>query len=64
MQGLMMKYFVLKPAGDDAYAEASREAMKAYAATIRYTDATLADELERWIDACVDDLKTNPKLID
>lgn len=31
MDGLMMKYFVLKPRGNDAYAAASRAAMHAYA---------------------------------
>jgi hypothetical protein len=31
MNGLLMKYFVLKPAGDDRYAAASRKAMRAYA---------------------------------
>jgi len=30
MNGLMMKYFVLKPAGDSPYHTASRKAMKEY----------------------------------
>ena len=35
MSGLFMKYFVLKPAGNDAYAAASRAAMFRYALFIR-----------------------------
>lgn len=44
-----MKYFVLKPKGDDVYARASRNAMGVYAATIREANFDLAEELEAWV---------------
>ena len=46
--GLLMKYFVLKPGGEDAYAVASRAAMREYAAMIEHTNQQLAHELLRW----------------
>lgn len=46
--GLRMKYFVLKPAGDDAYAKASRAAMFRYARFIREDNPTLSRELTDW----------------
>jgi hypothetical protein len=45
---LQMKYFVLKPAGDDAYAKASRDAMQAYARSIRDENPGLYADLETW----------------
>ena len=49
MTGLHMKYFMLKPAGDDLYAVASRAATLAYANIIRSTNPVLAKELESWV---------------
>lgn len=46
--GLEMKYFVLKPAGNDKYAAASRKAMRAYADFIRDENPVLSDELRDW----------------
>lgn len=48
MDGLKMKYFVLKPAGDDAYAKASRAAMNRYAtdANGQWVEAATAIEWE------------------
>ena len=51
MDGLKMKYFVLKPksnAEDDIYAHASREAMKTYADVIEPVNPDLALELRVW----------------
>ncbi len=51
MEGLTMKYFVLKPEGkskEDVYAAASRKAMKAYSDYIRPTNEQLANELWSW----------------
>lgn len=48
MAGLQMKYFVLKPSGDDAYAKASRAAMRAYAIRIMEENPELARELTDW----------------
>lgn len=45
-----MKYFVLKPHGEDEYAAASRSAMLTYARRIEGTDAILAAELRIWIE--------------
>lgn len=46
--GLKMKYFVLKPAGDSIYHAASRKAMRAYARHIREENPALAADLEKW----------------
>ncbi len=48
MNGLLMKYFVLKPKGFDLYAYASREAMRAYASIIFNENPELAKELREW----------------
>jgi len=45
---LEMKYFVLKPRGDDRHAVASRAAMRMYARSIRTADPELARELREW----------------
>ena len=50
MNGLEMKYFVLKPSGTDAYAKASRIAMKAYANHIEAINKDLCDDLRNWAD--------------
>lgn len=47
---LEMKYFVLKPKGTDPYAKASREALVAYAESIKTHDPNLAEELWEWVD--------------
>jgi hypothetical protein len=49
MDGLIMKYFVLKPKGTDAYAEASRDAMWHYAHRIEKENRKLARQLLRWV---------------
>ena len=49
MNGLLMKYFVLKPGGIDAYAKASRKAMLTYASYIEDENYQLATELEEWV---------------
>lgn len=48
MAGLKMKYFVLKPKGNDRYAKAARKAMRAYALHIQNENKELADELRDW----------------
>ena len=48
MSGLKMKYFILKPKGNDAYAEASRAAMNQYARLIENENPQLASELKEW----------------
>ncbi|MBU1082753.1 MAG: hypothetical protein KKB59_19950 [Spirochaetes bacterium] len=48
MAGLMMKYFVLKPEGDDEYAIASRNAILEYAKSIKSTNSDLARDLIDW----------------
>ena len=53
MNGLQMKYFVLKPESKkdaDDYAFASRMAMRAYAANIKHENPQLAKELHKWVD--------------
>lgn len=49
-EGLKMKYFVLKPNGDDVYARASRAAMRQYASVIAEENQQFADELQEWAD--------------
>lgn len=48
MEGLTMKYFSLKPKGGDAYAQASRIAMVAYAESIYGENPMLAIDLIEW----------------
>jgi hypothetical protein len=48
MNGLMMKYFVLKPKGKDIYAQASRKAMRVYADYIEKENQEFAKELHEW----------------
>jgi hypothetical protein len=48
--GLRMKYFVLKPEGDDEYAIASRMAMRAYAKEIEMFNLPLANDLRDWVE--------------
>jgi hypothetical protein len=50
MNGLEMKYFVLKPKGDDPYAAASRKAMEAYADAIKRENPRLARALISWVE--------------
>lgn len=49
-KGLQMKYFVLKPKGDDDYAEASRLAMETYADYITLENKELGDSLRKWAE--------------
>lgn len=46
---LEMKYFVLKPKGNDLYALASRAAMLEYAGIIKMHNPDLAHELRMWV---------------
>lgn len=48
MAGLVMKYFVLKPTGDDVYAKASRIAMRKYADAVKDENPELAQQLYDW----------------
>lgn len=50
MNGLSMKYFVLKPKGKDIYAEASRRAMRMYASTIQGENPEFCKEIREWAD--------------
>lgn len=53
MTGLEMRYFVLKPKGDNAHARASREAMRAYANHLTCDEGDVSDfpaELTAWAD--------------
>lgn len=51
MNGLKMKYFVLKPKGgfNDAYAKASRAAIKAYADAVLAENPNLSHDLHMWV---------------
>jgi len=49
-RGLVLKYFVLKPHGTDAYAIASRAAMAQYANMIRTIDPVMASQLTYWVN--------------
>lgn len=48
--GLQMKYFVLKPKGNDPYAMASRAGMRQYAKSILEENPALAKDLRDWTD--------------
>lgn len=45
-----MKYFVLKPKGEDVFAIASRRAMREYARTIQNENSDFSRELREWAD--------------
>ncbi|MCZ6775846.1 MAG: hypothetical protein O7D34_05260 [Ignavibacteria bacterium] len=45
---LEMKYFVLKPRGNNVHAAASRKAMRAYASHIEEEDSELGKDLRAW----------------
>lgn len=47
---LQMKYFVLKPNGNDGYAKASRMAMRQFANAINGENPELASQLIDWAD--------------
>lgn len=49
MSRLQMEYFVLKPAGDDIYAQASRIAMYEYASFIKTDNPELSSDLIDWV---------------
>jgi len=49
MEGLQMKYFVLKPKGNDRYAQAARKAMRAYALHIQNENIDLANQMRDWV---------------
>jgi len=59
--GMKMKYFVLKPEGDNDYAEASRKAMMAYANSIKIENPVLADDLRNWVQ--MERIKLCPSLM-
>lgn len=48
MNGLVMKYFVLKPKGNCPYAIASRRALETYAHCIEIENPQLAKDLRKW----------------
>lgn len=47
---LEIRYFVLNPKGTDSYANASREALVAYAESIKNHDPALAKDIWEWVD--------------
>lgn len=47
--GLQMRYFILKPSGNEPHHAASRAALAAYAESIRSTNLQLADDLLKWV---------------
>ena len=49
MEGLLMKYFILKPKGSNVYAKASRLAMLKYAEVINNVNPTFANDLRKWV---------------
>ena len=57
MDGLKMKYFVLRPDKDDDHAFASRMAIRAYAANIRKVNPQLAKDLNEWVEEIEQALK-------
>lgn len=50
MEGLKLKYFVLKPEGTNLHAQACREAMRTYACIIEQENPLFAQEIIEWVD--------------
>ncbi len=48
MTQIKMKYFVLKPGGNDNYAKASRIALRAFATEMERDDLPFAAQLKEW----------------
>ena len=48
-KGLLMKYFILKPKGNNVYAKASREAMLRYADVVNSINPILTNDLREWV---------------
>jgi hypothetical protein len=48
LDGLQLKYFILKPRGNSLHAIASRAAMRAYAECIVAVNPKFAREVEAW----------------
>ena len=57
MEGLQMKYFVVSPNKDDAYGQASREALLAYASAIEAENPHLCSDLRRWVHRASTDIE-------
>lgn len=56
-----MKCFILNLEGTDPYAKASREALVAYAESIKTHDPGLAEELWRWVDSSLTKIQKEKK---
>jgi hypothetical protein len=54
-EGLLLKYFILKPKGNNIYAKASRLAMLRYAEVIDIDNPIFANDLRRWV-TCEQDI--------
>lgn len=50
MDGLQMKYFVLKPKGKGLHAQACRQAIREYAKIIQKENSKFASELVNWMN--------------
>lgn len=58
MSSLLMKYFVLKPRGNDSYSNASRQAMLTYAKEIEAENPLLAVDLCIWVDSEINQVES------
>jgi len=50
LEGLLLKYFVVKPKGNNIYAKASREAILRYADIIKIINPIFANDLIKWVE--------------
>ena len=50
MDGLLLKYFVLRPAGNDRHAIASRAAMRTYAHSMHGHNNELSKDIKEWAE--------------
>jgi len=48
-EGLILKYFIVKPKGNNIYAKASREAMLRYAEVINIINPVFANDIIEWV---------------
>lgn len=51
MSGLELRYFVLKPKGNNIHAYASRAAMKIYASIVESENPEFAQDLFNWVNS-------------
>jgi hypothetical protein len=62
MEGLLMKYFVVNPNKRDWHGDASRAAIRAYAASVEAANPLLSSDLKAWLKRLEPDPGNTPRI--